>query len=461
MPVFRRLSELPVSAPEAFAWHARPAAFERLAPPWQHVRMLSRDGGLEPGARLRLSLRAGPLRIRWEARHGPMEPGRFFTDEQVRGPFAAWLHTHRFIPHGDFACLLEDEVDFRLPLSPLGPLLGTGAVLRSLEAVFRLRHARTAHDLARHARYAAQPPLTVVVSGASGLVGRRLCAFLTSGGHTVRRLVRRAPRDPGEIAWNPAAGELDPAALEGVDAIVHLGGANLAERRWSEQRKHELWASRVGSTSLLARTLADLQRKPRVFVVSSAIGYYGDSGETPVDESAPRGEGFLAELCEAWEASAEPARQAGIRTVPLRTGLVIAGEDGVVPKLAPLFALGLGGPLGSGEQRMSWIALEDLLTVLHSALYEPTWEGPINAVAPEAPTNQEFTRSLARVLRRPAVLRVPAGVIRMVLGQLGREALLAGQRVVPTRLQEADFTWRLPQLEDALAEELGRAPLAP
>jgi hypothetical protein len=468
MPIYRHRSELPVSAPEAFAWYERGGALERLAPPWLGLRVLERtppaEGSslLAPGARVRVSLRGGPLRLRWEAQHGAWEPGRSFTDAQLRGPFAHWVHAHRFIPRGDFACLLEDELDWRLPLGPLGwPALPW--VRAALERAFAWRHARTAHDLARHARYAGRGALTVAVSGASGLVGARLCAFLSAGGHTVRPLVR-APLRPGgpgaaragAIPWDPATGRLDPAALEGVDAVVHLAGANLAERRWSAARKRVLWDSRVESTALLARALAGRRRPPRVLVSASAIGIYGDAGNAPVDEDAPAGSGFLAELCAAWEAAAEPARQAGIRVVHPRLGLVLAGEGGVLAKLALPFALGLGGPLGHGRQGMSWIALEDLLSVLHAALFEADWSGPLNAVAPRAATNAEFTRALARVLRRPAFFRVPAWGIRLALGELGREALLSGQRVVPARLQAAGFAWRQPELHAALAEELGR-----
>lgn len=458
MARFVLTSELPVSAPEAFAWHTRPGALERLSPPWRAVRVLEHSGGLEPGSRVRLSLRAGPLRLGWEAVHGPLEPGRFFTDEQVRGPFRRWVHTHRFVPRGDFACLLEDEVDWRLPVPPLGPLLAGRAVRRELARLFAFRHARTAHDLARHTRYGGAP-LTVAVTGASGLVGTRLCAFLSAGGHRVLRLVRRPARGPDEVSWDPATGTVDRAALEGVDGVVHLAGANLAEGRWTAARKRVLWDSRVQATTVLAEALAGLERPPRVLVASSAVGFYGDTGDAPVDESAPRGEGFLAELCQAWEQAAEPARAAGIRVVHVRTGPALAYEGGMLAKLALPFALGLGGPLGAGRQRVPWIALEDLLTVFLVALHEPGWDGPVNAVAPETPTNREFTAALARVLRRPAVFRVPGFVLRAALGQLAREALLAGQRVVPARLQAAGFAWRLPALEAALAEELGRDTL--
>jgi uncharacterized protein len=297
-------------------------------------------------------------------------------------------------------------------------------------------------------------PLTVAVTGASGLVGTALCARLASNGARVLRLVRRAARGLDEIAWQPARGELDAAAMAAAEAVVHLAGANLAGGRWSAARKRELWASRVESTALLARTLAAQEPRPRAFVVASAIGYYGNSGETPVDEAAPRGAGFLAELCEAWEQAAAPAHAAGIRTVHVRCGLVLGGRGGVLARLLPVFRLGLGGPLGDGRQRMSWIALEDLLAVFERALHEEGWIGPINAVAPDAPTNAEFTRALARALHRPARLRVPAWAIRLALGQLGREALLAGQRVEPARLRALGFSWRYPHLDDAVAAAL-------
>ncbi len=302
------------------------------------------------------------------------------------------------------------------------------------------------------------PSLTVAVSGSSGLIGSRLCARLEAAGHTVRRLVRRMAVGLEEISWDPRLGIIDEETLEGVDGVVHLAGANLAAGRWTARRKRELWDSRVDGTALLARSLAALQRKPSVLVTTSAIGYYGDTGERSVDETAPRGSGFLAELCEAWEAAAEPARRGGIRTVHVRTGLVLAGEGGVLRRLAPVFRLGLGGPLGSGRQRMSWIALEDLVSIFERCLEDSALAGPVNAVAPMAASNAEFTRALAHVLRRPALLRVPAWAIRLGLGELGREALLSGQSVVPARLRAAGFRWRLPELEPALAEALRREP---
>lgn len=465
MPILRRISELPVSAQTAQTWHAQPAAMARLTPPWLHLSPWAGGLGEGPGSTtqwLRFVLRMGLLHRRWDLERSPLAEEHGWVTHQQRGPFRRWVHVERFLPRGDHACLLVDEVDWAWPRW-LPARLWCGRTPRpALECAFALRHARAAHDLARHAVDASGAPLVVAVSGASGLVGRRLCAFLAAGGHQVRRLVRPGShREPGEdtIAWDPASGRIDARALRGVDAVVHLAGANLAGGRWSARRKRELWASRVESTALLARTLAAMERPPRVLVVASAIGYYGDCGQAPVDEAAPRGSGFLAELCEAWEAAAEPARAAGIRTVHVRTGLVLAGEGGVLARLAPLFAAGLGGPLGNGRQRMSWIALEDLLTVFHRALLDDAWEGPVNAVAPDAPSNAAFTRALAHVLRRPAPWRAPAWAIRLGLGQLGSEALLAGQRVVPARLQAAGFAWRLPRLEDALAEELGRAPV--
>ncbi|MCH9045002.1 MAG: TIGR01777 family protein [SAR324 cluster bacterium] len=454
MPVHIHRTELPFSAEEVFAWHARPGARERLTPPWERVRVLEGPAGIAPGARTVLALRKGPLTLRWEARHGQKVEGRYFSDEQVRGPFARWMHTHRFVPRGERASLLEDEVDYALPLWPLGALVGGALVRRGLGRLFRLRHERTGNDLARHRRFAAHGPRKILVSGSSGLIGTRLCAFLSSGGHTVIRLLRGGAAD-NAVAWAPAAGEIDAAALEGLDAVVHLAGENIAAGRWSEKRKEAIRASRVDSTALLCRTLAGLSRKPGVLVAASAVGYYGDRGEGAVDEDAGAGEGYLAEVCQAWEAATDPARQAGIRVVNLRIGVVLAAEGGALQKMLPPFRLGLGGPLGNGRQFMSWIALEDLIGVIQQGIFDETLRGPVNAVAPEAVTNRDFGRMLGRVLRRPAAAPLPAGVVRLVFGEMGQALLLEGQRVLPKRLQAAGFEYVFPGLEGALRSELG------
>ncbi len=303
--------------------------------------------------------------------------------------------------------------------------------------------------------------MRVLVSGASGLVGGALCALLPARGHTVARLVRRAARAPDEIAWDPAAGVLDTPALAGLDAVVHLAGAGIAEQRWTPGRKRELVDSRVRSTSLLAAALASLPVPPRVLVSASAIGWYGERGDEPLDESSAPGEGFLAELGRAWETAATPAAAAGVRVAHPRIGVVLTPRGGALAKLLPLFRLGLGGPVGSGRQWWSWITLDDLLLALLHALEHDEVRGAFNAVAPAPVRNAEFARALGRALNRPAWLPAPAFALRAALGrELADGVLLASQRVTPGVLARTGFAFGDPVFEPALRRLLGVAPAA-
>ena len=298
--------------------------------------------------------------------------------------------------------------------------------------------------------------MKVAITGAGGLVGRALVPHLTTGGHGVVRLVRRAPAAPDEAAWDPATGRIDPAALEGVDAVVHLAGEGIADRRWTAARKETLRASRVGPTRKLAETLAGLKRRPRVFVSASAIGYYGDTGDRWVDETNPPADDFLGRLAAEWEEAAAPAARAGVRVVNLRTGIVLSAKGGALGKMLPPFRAGLGGPLGPGTQYMSWIAMDDLLGAVHLALANDGVSGPVNATAPEPVTNAVFSRTLGRVLSRPAIAPVPAFALRLLFGEMADAALLSGARVRPAKLLAAGYRFRFGDLERALRHELGR-----
>jgi hypothetical protein len=299
--------------------------------------------------------------------------------------------------------------------------------------------------------------MRVLVTGSSGLVGTALLAHLEAKGDDVLRLVRGdRPIARTEIRWNPAAGAIDEEGLEGLDAVVHLAGENLADGRWTRARKDRIWKSRVDGTQLLAETLARCGAKPRVLVSASAVGYYGDRGAEPLDEASTAGRGFLAKLCAAWEAATEPAAGAGIRVVRCRAGIVLSAAGGALPRMLPVFRLGLGGPLGSGSQYVPWIALDDLLRVIHTAIVTESLRGPVNAVAPTPVTSRGFSLALGRVLRRPAILPVPAFVLRIAFGELADEGLLASQRVAPARLLAAGFAFRHPEIREALAHALER-----
>jgi uncharacterized protein (TIGR01777 family) len=298
--------------------------------------------------------------------------------------------------------------------------------------------------------------MNILVTGASGLIGTALVSSLTSSGHEVTRLVRGQPKAGEKAAhWDPIAGSIDASALEGLDAVVHLAGENIAER-WTAAKKAQIRDSRVKGTQLLCETLTRLSSPPKVLVSASAIGYYGDRGEETLTDDSPPGRGFLSEVCRAWEAATEPARQHGLRVVQLRQGVVVSAEGGALAKMLPPFRLGLGGMLGSGQQYMSWIALDDVVGVIQHALVTEALQGPTNAVAPRAVTNQEFTKTLGKVLGRPTAIPLPAFAARLMFGEMADELLLASARVQPTKLLASGYQFRYPELEAALQHVLMR-----
>ena len=298
--------------------------------------------------------------------------------------------------------------------------------------------------------------MKILISGSTGLIGSALAPLLSAQGHTIIRLVRSRTSAPGDVLWDPEAGAIDAAQLEGSDAVVHLAGVSIAGGRWTTERKVRIRDSRVKGTRLMATALAGLDRPPRVLVSASAMGYYGDRGDEVLREDSPAGSGFLAEVCRAWEQAADPAREKGIRVVNLRTGLVLASTGGALPKMLAPFKLGAGGVIGSGRQYWSWITLDDHVGAIHHILVNESIAGPVNLVVPHAVTNREFTKALGHVLSRPTLFPLPAFVARLALGEMADELLLASQRLEPTRLIASGFKYRYPELEPALGHVLGK-----
>lgn len=441
-----------VDAPitDVFEWHARPGAFARLSPPWQPVRLVTEAASLKDG-RATLALRGG---LRWVAVHQPdgYDPPRRFVDAIGGDGLATlptriamrWRHTHEFEVVGDNRTRVIDRVETPVP----------GALLRPM---FDYRHRQLADDLAAH-RLAAENglrPLTIAVTGSSGLVGSALTAFLRTGGHRVIRLVRHAPRGDDERRWN--TDDPDPRLFDGVDAVIHLAGASIAGR-FTDEHRHAIRDSRIGPTRRLAELLGRTDPRPAVLISASAIGYYGyDRGDDTLTEGSDRGDGFLADVVADWEQATAPALQAGVRVVQVRTGIVQSPAGGTLKLMRPLFSAGLGGRLGDGRQWLSWIGIDDLVDVYHRALWDATLAGPVNAVAPQPVRNSEYTATLARVLHRPAVLPVPSLGPRLLLGDQGaRELACASQRVAPAALAAAGHRFRRPGLETALRHLLGR-----
>ncbi len=455
MAIFRRKRRFPHPVAEVFAWHMRPGALERLLPPWENVRVAAREGGIADGGAVTVRVGRGPLNVPWTVRHTAFEKGVFFRDEQVRGPFDRWVHTHRFSQDAEGACILEDEIDWRPPLN-----VGAAPFVRRIERVFErgfaFRHRRLANDLALHERYRRSGPLTVAVSGSSGFLGRNLRHFLTTGGHRVLRLVRtRAKVGEDAVYWNPARGEVDHARLEGVDAIMHLAGEPLVGVRWTEAKKAEILRSRRDGTEWIAHTAARLSPPPRVLVCASAVGYYGDRGDEILTEESAPGRGFLAEVCEEWEKAAVPARRAGIRVVHLRQGVALSPDGGALRLMLPAFRAGAGGRLGNGRQFFPWIGLDDALGLVLHAIATPEMCGPVNATAPLPVTNAAFASALGRVLGRPSLVPVPSLAVSALLGEMGRTVLLDGQRAVPAQAEKTGYEFLHPSLEEALRFGLG------
>lgn len=455
--VFVKRSRFEHPAAELFAWHTRPGALERLTPPWSGVTVVSRSGTVrDEGSTVVLRMPAGPFGIHWVATHHDYVEGRSFRDEQSSGPFAKWDHRHSVEPVSG-GSELEDRIEFRLPLAPLSTMVAAPLVRTMLEQTFAWRHRRTREDLDAHAR-AALPTSRIAVTGANGLVGAQLAAFLSTGGHDVRGVVRR-PRSDSDIRWNPDTRAIEADALEGMDAVVHLAGESIATGRWSAESKRRILESRTVGTRLLCETLAGLAQRPRVLVCASAIGFYGDRGDESLDEASASGDGFLADVCRQWEDATAPAREAGIRVVNLRIGVVLTPLGGALAQMLPPFRAGVGGPLGPGTQYLSWISLDDLLGATLHAIATPSLEGPVNATAPTPVTNAELTKALGSVLHRPAFLPAPAFALRAALGEMADALLLSSTRVLPRRLMESGFVFRDPGLHGALADMLGRTPV--
>lgn len=297
---------------------------------------------------------------------------------------------------------------------------------------------------------ATQVPITIAVTGATGLIGSALVERLRAHGHTVRRLVR-SPSDAreGDVVWDAERSELHAEALHGVEAVVNLAGAPIA-RRWTPERKRDIRNSRVAGTQSLARAIAAMDPRPRVLLNGSAVGYYGSRGDEVLSESSAPGHDFLAEVTVEWERATAAAAEAGARVVLLRTGVVLSANGGALAKMLPPFRLGMGGPLGSGDQWMSWIALEDHLHAMEHALFVEGVRGPVNLVSPNPVRNLHFATTLGRVLTRPAVIPVPAVALELLYGEMARETILASQRALPTALAESGFDFQYPTLEGAL-----------
>lgn len=451
MTEFVRTTRIQRPAAEVFSWHERPGAFERLAPPWMKIKVDSAGGGIGDGAEICLTQKVGPLPVRWRLRHEGFIEGRSFSDRQISGPFANWIHHHTFEPVDDHSCDMTDRIHYELPGGSVSEGMAGSRVHRELERLFRFRHEVTRMDLETHRLPEVQRSLTVAVSGATGLVGSTLTAMLRTAGHEVRVISRGGSAD---IQWDPENGKLDPEALEETDAIIHLAGEPIAQR-WTRDARERILESRRKGTRLLAETAARLKRPPRAFVSISGLNAYGVRRPDGVTEKDAFGDGFLSEVCREWENASAMVESVGIRRVIVRSGIVLSPAGGALGKLLPVFRAGLGGPVGAGKRWMSWIAIDDVAGILAHAALDERYDGLINAVAPDPVQNREFAKTIGGSLLRPAAMPVPPAVLKLAFGRMAEETILSDLKVESRRLGRLGYRFRFPHLREALNHLLG------
>lgn len=453
MSRFQYVSDFEVTKELLYSFHANPGALDRLLPPWENTSILRRAHSIAPGSRVELKMHFGPIPFTYKALHIKEQPVEMFQDIQEKGPFRSWSHTHLFDETQNGA-RLTDLVDYQLPLQSFLPRNFTRFVEKELTRTFRHRKEVLNHDLSLHKRYSTTP-LTILISGASGVVGRHLVPFLTTGGHSVYTLVRRqADAKKNEIYWDPAKDEIDIKSIPDIDVVIHLAGEYIGLGRWSDERKKRVVDSRVQGTSLLVKTMAQLKQKPKVFLSSSAIGYYGDTKTEPIDETRGPGKDFLSSVCSIWEESARPAENLGIRTVIMRMGVALSCKGGALEKLVKA-PIGYVRRFGNGRQMFSWLSMDDLLGAILHCIKTESISGPINLVSPNPVSNEEMISTMAKLTGRPFLPGVPAPVLKMLYGDMAREILLSGCHALPDKLINSGFTFSYLTLEETLRSQLG------
>jgi uncharacterized protein len=426
----------------------------------------------------------GPFHTTWLVKHSDYIEGRQFRDTQITGVFTSWKHTHLFRPFGLSSCILKDHIEYSLPGGALSRMITSRLINKKLNQMFDYRHRLTREDLRVHAAVnkirGNDRPMTIAITGSSGFIGSSLIPFLTTGGHRIVRLMRRptSPNDDNNcnlknvksIQWNPSSTYADLSSLndnKNIDAVVNLAGENIFGR-WTKEKKKRIFDSRVNTTKSLCKLLSSLDKPSKVLVSASATGYYGDRGDEILTEESPSSSSssspsispsidFLSDVCRNWEESTQIAKESGIRVVNMRIGTVLSSSGGILAKILPAFKMGLGGRIGKGNQYMSWIGIDDLIAIILYAIVDKSITGPVNAVSPNPIPNAEFTKTLGKVLSRPAIFSLPKFIIKSVLGEeLANSAILSSSRVMPMRFLKIGYKFRFPYLESVLRHTLGK-----
>ena len=445
------------SLEKAFAWHANTGAIARLTPPWAPLKMISKTGtGIKKGVKVKFKIKIFTIPMIWESEHVGYEKNRFFKDRQIRGPFTKWVHTHKFIPDGNNRFIMEDHIEFKLPFGILSYPFYKFAK-KEFKRMFDYRHRILKYDLEHNIN--GSKTKTILISGASGTIGSALVPLLQTMGHKVLRLVRKKENLlEDEIFWDPYKGVLDLnyENTGKIHAVINFNGVDISKGPWTKKQKKKIIDSRVIPTRLLANKIKNLDPAPKVFISSSAIGFYGTRDEEILNEDNSQGDCFISEVCNRWEKAACDAEKPGIRIVHLRTGVVLTPAGGALSKMALPFRLGLGVVLSHGRQYMSWISLEDAISGIVHILDNDKIKGSVNLTAPNPVTNREFSQTLARVFKKKVYFKMPKFLVSLIWGEMGRETLLSSARVIPEKLTNTGFAFRHKNLLDALKHMLGR-----
>jgi uncharacterized protein (TIGR01777 family) len=451
---FQHTTEIKSDVCTAFEWHEREGALMRLTPPWEDIELLEKNDGIDVGATCSINVGTGFFSIPWQAEHIEYYKDKHFKDRQNKGPFALWEHSHDF-EEKDGVTTIEDTVDYRLPLHSISAPFAGWFIKNKLKKMFAYRAQVSKNDIEIMHEYENKPK-TIIVSGSTGVVGSSLIPYLQTQGHKVIRMVRNEKQlCIGDVCWNPNADNMSEEMFQDADVMIHLAGEPIGDENWTNEKKLSIVDSRVKSTNLLAKTISNMKKPPKLLICASAIGYYGDGGEAELNEDSPNGKNFISHVCYHWEKAAKSAEMRGIRVVYLRIGVALSPAGGALQKMKTSFSMGLGTSLGSGKQYLSWVAMDDVLYAMTHIMETESLSGPVNLTAPNPKRWHDFSDTLAKVLGRPRFLRVPEWLIKMVYGQMGKEVLLASANVMPKKLIESGFKFRYPELDEALEHLLG------
>lgn len=441
-------SELPFSADEVFAWHRREGALDRMIPPWVQAKVLQRGDPSQVGSLTIMQMGRGPISLRWIAEHVGFTPGREFIDEQKKGPFKFWRHIHRVEARED-GCVYKDIIEYTPSF-----FLSKSFVEKELQRQFAFRHKQLLSDLSLYKAY-DQTPKRILLSGSNGMVGSALASFLKAAGHDVWKLQRGNTDLPAKIiGWDPSLDGADRDSLEGFEVVLHLAGENIGIKKWNERQKSKIFQSRCRDTWLLSHMFSRLKNPPKIFLSASAIGIYGDRKKEILTEESSLGHDFLSDVCIRWEEASEVLRLMNVRTCALRFGYILSPKAGMLRQMLAAFKAGLGGKMGSGEQVVSWVALDDVIRAIYHCIMNESLQGPVNVVAPHPVTQEEFAKNLAKVLHRPCVANLPAWLLRALWGERADALILRSAHVLAEKLEKSGFAFRYTDLEGYFRESL-------